>query len=289
MIDTGLQLTGRLTDVQRFSTDDGPGIRTTVFFKGCNLHCAWCHNPETQLSYPQIMYYANKCTHCGACTRACKYHLQDCEACGECVDACPNDARQLSGRVYTVDELFAELKKDALFYQTSGGGITCSGGECLLQIDFLAEILRRCKEAGISTAVDTAGAVDFAHFERILPYTDLFLYDVKAADAHVHNTYTGVDNALILDNLQKLIARGARVWVRIPVIGGVNDSITEMQAINARLQAYGGVERVELLPYHKLGEHKYEALKMPVQTFITPTKEQLQEMASVFDFPTTVR
>lgn len=288
MIDMGLQQTSRITDVQRFSTDDGPGIRTTVFFKGCNLRCAWCHNPETQLCYPQIMYYANKCTHCGACKKVCQYALQNCEACGACADVCPNDARQLSGRVYTVSDLLDELKKDKLFYQTSGGGVTFSGGECMLQIEFLEEVLRRCKLEGISTAVDTAGAVEFTRFERVLPYTDLFLYDIKAADKATHVQYVGADNKLIIRNLQALCERGARVWVRIPVIDGVNTSEQEMRAISALVNACN-VEKVELLPYHAFGEHKYQALGMQGRAFKRPTDEQLQAFVKLFKAPASVR
>ena len=287
MIDTLLQAT--ISDVQRFSTDDGPGIRTTVFFKGCNLKCAWCHNPETQSEKPQILYYKNKCTHCGACEKVCKFALQACVACGECANVCPNDARQISGKTYTVQTLFDELKKDALFYQTSGGGVTFSGGECMLQINFLENILRLCKQNGISTAVDTAGAVAFSQFERILPYTDLFLYDIKAATNNMHKRYVGADNTLIKENLKKLCERGARVWVRIPTIVGVNATDEEMRAINALIKDCGKVERVELLPYHTLGGHKYEALGRQTQAFERPTDEQLQEFSKLFDYPAFVR
>lgn len=289
MTDTKERMQGMIADVQRFSTEDGPGIRTTVFFKGCNLRCAWCHNPETQNFTPELLFYENKCTACGACKKACPYALEKCTACGACTEVCPNDARQISGKAYTVDELLKELKKDELFYQTSGGGVTFSGGECMLQIDFLEQMLRRCKDAGLSTAVDTAGEVSFERFERILPFTDLFLYDIKAADSDTHKKYVGVDNALIFANLKKLQEKGARIWIRIPIIEGVNATVAEMQKINALLKASGGIERVELLPYHKLGGNKYKALGRTPQVFSAPSKEQMQSLVAVFEFPASVR
>ncbi len=288
MIDMGKQLKAQIADVQRFSTEDGPGIRTTVFFKGCNLRCAWCHNPETQAGRPQILYYQNKCTHCGACKKVCPYALQDCRACGACVDACLNGARELCGKTYSTEELFNEIKKDELFYQTSGGGVTFSGGECMLQIDFLEEILRLCKSHGIHTAVDTAGAVDFARFARILPYTDLFLYDIKIADSQAHQRYVGADNRQIIHNLQTLCDNGARVWVRVPVIGGVNDTEQEMQAVSEIVNACA-VEKVELLPYHVFGEHKYQALCKQAEKFFRPTNESLQALLKMFTAPASVR
>lgn len=286
MIDTLLQAT--VSDVQRFSTDDGPGIRTTVFFKGCNLRCAWCHNPETQSCKPQILYYQNKCVQCGECKKVCKYSLQACIACGECERVCVNGAREFCGKTYTVQALFDEIKKDELFYQTSGGGVTFSGGECMLQTAFLQSILRLCKAHGIHTAVDTAGAVEFARFEHVLPYTDLFLYDIKAMDKATHLQYVGADNTQIIHNLQALCERGARVWVRIPVIDGVNTTEQEMHAISKLVNACN-VERVELLPYHAFGEHKYQALGRQGTSFKRPTDEQLQAFAELFSVPVNVR
>lgn len=282
-------LYGIISDIQRFSTEDGPGIRTTVFFKGCNLRCPWCHNPETQRFQPEIMFYERKCTHCGACEKACPNALKTCDVCGKCVDVCPSGAREMSGKTWDVETLINEIKKDELFYQTSGGGVTFSGGECMLQIDFLEEVLKRCKQAGISTAVDTAGEVPFAYFERILPYVDLFLYDIKSMDSQTHERYVGVGNERILDNLRQLQTKNARIWVRIPIIEEVNATREEMQAINTFLKAGGGVERVELLPYHKFGEHKYQALSRAVKSFSTPSQETMQMLAATFDIPASVR
>ena len=198
--------TANIFDIQRNSFVDGPGIRTTVFFKGCNLHCTWCHNPESQSAKPEMMFYKNKCTGCGKCREKCPNALEKCELCGKCTIYCPHDAREICGKEYTVDEVLKEILKDKTFYDNSGGGVTFSGGECMLQIDFLEEILKECKKNGIHTAVDTAGHVPFEFFERIIPYTDLFLYDVKCFDSDKHRQYTGVENQLILKNLKRLLA-----------------------------------------------------------------------------------
>ena len=201
-------------DIERSSYVDGPGIRTTVFFKGCNLRCAWCHNPESQSAKPQMMFYKNKCTGCGKCREKCPHNLELCDLCGKCSLFCPQDARDICGKEYTVDEVLKEVLKDKVFYETSGGGVTFSGGECMLQIEFLTKILKACKENGIHTAVDTAGHVPYERFEQILPYTDLFLYDVKCFDSEKHRQYAGVGNGLILENLKKLLAKSTPVWIR---------------------------------------------------------------------------
>jgi len=243
-------LKAMIFDIQRNSFVDGPGIRTAVFFKGCNLRCAWCHNPEGISPAAQAMNVKGVLTPCG--------------------------------REYTLDEIWAEIEKDRLFYDTSGGGVTFSGGECMLQIDFLAEILCLCKKNGIHTAVDTAGNLPFDFFERILPTVDLFLFDLKCLDAQTHKRYTGADNAQILANLALLLKKEAPVWIRIPVIPGVNDTPEEMRHIKRFLDANGLPARVELLPYHAMGEHKYTALGLQLPPFKEPTKEQLQELESFF-------
>ena len=191
-------------DIERNSYVDGPGIRTAVFFKGCNLRCAWCHNPESQSPKPQMMFYKNKCMGCGKCREKCPNNLESCDLCGKCSLFCPQDARDICGKEYTVDEVLKEVLKDKAFYETSGGGVTFSGGECMLQIEFLTKILKACKENGIHTAVDTAGHVPYERFEQILPYTDLFLYDVKCFDSDKHRQYTGLENQLILKNLKRI-------------------------------------------------------------------------------------
>ena len=267
-------------DIERNSFVDGPGIRTTVFFKGCNLRCAWCHNPESQSGKPQMMFYENKCMGCGKCKNVCKN--ETCTLCGKCTVYCPADARKVCGKEYTVEEVFSEIIKDKAFYKNSGGGVTFSGGECMLQMDFLIEILKKCKENGIHTAVDTAGHIPFERFEKILPYTDLFLYDVKIFNPEKHKKCIGVGNELILENLKKLFATGAKIWIRIPVISDINDSIEEMQAIKEFLDKNGKPEKIELLPYHAMGENKYSAIEKEAPRFTPPDNDMLNKLKSVF-------
>lgn len=269
-------------DIHRCSASDGPGIRTTVFFKGCNLKCAWCHNPESQNAKPQMMFYKDKCAGCGKCKSVCLYHLEQCELCGNCTLYCPVDARKICGKEYTVDEVFKEVLKDKAFYENSGGGVTFSGGECMLQIEFLCELLKKCKENGIHTAVDTAGHIPFESFGKILPYTDLFLYDIKIFDPEKHKKYTGVSNELILENLKKLSEAGEKIWIRIPIISDVNDSIEEMLKIKELLTVCGQPEKVELLPYHAMGENKYRAIGKEPQNFKAPNAEKMKQLKEIF-------
>lgn len=266
---------GMLFDIQRASTVDGPGFRTTVFFKGCNLRCAWCHNPESQSAVQQLLFYQERCTHCGLCERVCPYGLRKCDLCGKCAGACPQEARSLCGTEYTVGDAMKKILPDRLFYQTSGGGATFSGGECMLQLGFLKELLDSCKKEKIHTAVDTAGAVPWRSFEEILPYTDMFLYDVKSMNSQRHKEYTGVGNERILENLSRLLQMQKRVWVRVPVIPGVNDTLEEMRALRAFLLANGYPEKVELLPYHRMGEMKWKALGQKATLFNPPSVDKI--------------
>jgi pyruvate formate lyase activating enzyme len=274
-------MTATIFDIQRSSFVDGPGIRTTVFFKGCNLRCAWCHNPESQSAAPQLLVYGDKCRGCGKCLEKCPHDLTSCELCGKCELYCPAEARRVCGKPYATDELLEEILADKMFFDTSGGGATFSGGECMLYPDFLAELLQKCKENDIHTAVDTAGHVPFSHFERVLPFTDMFLYDVKSMDTDTHKAYTGVDNGLILNNLAALLERGSRVWIRVPVIVGVNDNEDEMRALTAFLEAHGMPEKIELLPYHAMGESKARAIGREQRRFESPDKEKLGALASL--------
>jgi len=269
-------------DIQRASMVDGPGIRTTVFFKGCNLKCKWCHNPESQSFQPQLLFYKNKCTNCGECVRVCPYQLQKCEFCGQCELYCPNDARKMCGKQQTAEELLKEVIKDKAFYDTSGGGVTFSGGECMLQATVLLELLKLCKESDIHTAVDTAGCVAWDKFESILPYTDMFLYDVKCFSEGLHIQGTGVSNKLILENLRRLSAEfSGDIIIRIPVIPGFNDDPKEIQAMAEFLNCLR-IKEVELLPYHKMGEHKYEAAGMAFTEYTVPEKEKMEGYKSLF-------
>ncbi len=274
-------LKANIFDIQRNSFVDGPGIRTTVFFKGCNLRCKWCHNPESQSFDKQMMFYKDKCTGCGKCREVCPNHLQSCDFCGKCELYCPAEARKICGREYTADEVLAEVIKDKAFYHNSNGGVTFSGGECMLQIEFLTEILKLCKENGIHTAVDTAGNVPWDYFKRILPFTDLFLYDIKVFSKEKHEKYTGVSNELILNNLKFLFESGTKIWIRIPIIPTVNDSEEEMKKIKEFLSPYKP-QKIELLPYHRMGENKYSALNMPVTKFDVPNDELMKKLNKIF-------
>lgn len=259
-------------DIQRNSYVDGPGIRTTVFFKGCNLKCRWCHNPESQAVAPQIMFYKEKCNLCGRCAGITAENTDF---------LCFNDAKEICGKKYTVDEVLNVILKDKAFYDNSNGGVTFSGGECMLQIDFLFEILKKCKENKVHTAVDTAGNVPWDYFEKILKYTDLFLYDIKLFDNERHIEYTGCGNKVILDNLKGLFEAGANVCIRIPIISGVNDNTDEMLKIKNFLAPYH-FEKIELLTYHKMGEHKYDALNMEKHVLTAPDESIMKKLNSIF-------
>lgn len=264
--------TAEIFDIQRNSFVDGPGIRTTVFFKGCNLRCRWCHNPEGQSFAPEMMFFQNKCTECGKCKEVCPQRGLSCSLCGKCALACPNDARKICGERYTVGQVMEIIEKDRVFYEASNGGATFSGGECMLWIDFLSELLKACREKGVHTAVDTAGNVAWESFERVLPHTDLFLYDVKCVTPEKHLAFTGADNGLILDNLARLFDAGAKIWVRIPLIPGFNCDDEEMQKIKALLADYAP-EKIEILPYHAMGGHKYDALGRKREGAFSPPSE----------------
>ncbi len=233
-------------DIVRSSTVDGDGLRTTVFFKGCNLNCFWCHNPESKSSHRQTAYFKEKCAHCVVCSA------------DKNVELCPNRAKKVYGKNYTVDELFEIIAADRIYFDATGGGVTFSGGECMLYPDFLAQIARRCYESGISVAVDTAGNVPFSSFEKVLPYTEMFLYDIKSIDPELHKRGTGADNALILSNLQKLIKTGKKILIRIPEIPDFNKG-DEVE----RIKEYCDENALpyEVLPYHNIGESKLIALK----------------------------
>ena len=269
-------------DIQRGSYVDGPGIRTTVFFKGCNLKCKWCHNPESQYNSKQILFYKNKCSACGKCKSVCPYCFEKCDFCGKCAYICPNHAREVCGKEYTIEEVFNEIIKDKRFYQFSKGGVTFSGGECLLQIDFLEEILRKCKQNDVHTAIDTAGCVPWEYFERILPYTDLFLFDVKCISENLHKEGTGASNRLILNNLQKLKEKQCKIIVRVPLIIEFNCNDEEMGEIAKYLNQLD-VEKVELLPYHAMGEYKWDAIGLNANQYTVPTKEQIKKYSSLFN------
>lgn len=267
-------MTGRIFDIEHGSLVDGPGIRTAVFFKGCNLSCSWCHNPESQSFLPQLMIYPDRCTGCGSCF----CQKTKCDLCGMCVQRCPVGARKIIGKTVSTDAVLKEILEDKPFYSTDGG-VTFTGGECLLQTEFLLELLKECKENDVQTAVDTAGNVPWDVFDEILPYTDLFLFDIKAMNPDTHKMYTGADNKQILTNLRKLLQCGARVHIRIPVVPGVNDSTEEIELMKAFLAENPGWERVDLLPHHSMGENKYAALGREPKLFSVPSRERVNELS----------
>ena len=267
-------------DIQRCSLVDGDGIRTAVFFKGCNLNCKWCHNPEGISSSPQLLIYKDRCVGCKRCADVCE-NLEKCILCGKCAEFCEGGAREICGKEYSVDELISVITKDKPFYDASGGGVTFSGGECMLQIDFLSKALKKCKENGINTAVDTAGNVPFKFFERIIPYVDTYLYDVKCVSEELHINGAGVSNTQILENLKNLSCRGCNITVRVPIIGGFNDTDAEIFKIKELLSSLN-IKKVELLPYHNMGEHKCDAIGRPKNGFAPPSKERMDYLRALF-------
>ena len=273
---------GLVFDVAHGSFTDGPGVRTVVFFKGCNLRCRWCHNPESQSAARQMLFYESKCSACGICKDVCPQRGEYCDLCGSCTQYCPSSAKKICGETRTVEEVMRELRKDAPFFDNSGGGVTFSGGECMLQPNFLKALLLRCRECGIHTAVDTAGNVDWERFEEILPYADMFLFDVKCVTPELHRKGTGVSNERILENLTKLGERfEGDIIVRVPIIPGFNTDEAELQKI-AEFIGKIRCETVELLPYHKLGENKYAALGKVADSYAVPTEEQIGRIESIF-------
>lgn len=284
---------GIVTDIQRFSIHDGPGIRTTVFLKGCNLRCRWCHNPETLEARPQIQVHPNKCIGCGACLAACprgahvaangsKRFLRDrCVACGACAAGCYADSLVLVGREMTAREVADEVARDRNYYRNSGGGVTVSGGEPLFQRAFTGEVLALCKGEGIHTAVETNLAWPWEHVESVLPVVDLVMLDVKAADAALHAEWTGADNARVLDNVRRLGGEAVDVIVRTPVVGGVNDTPEEIGRIADRIAEMPNLLYYELLPYHPLGTGKYESLGMTYRAGAAepPSRQRMRLLA----------
>lgn len=258
----------KVSRIQRFSVGDGPGIRTTVFFQGCNLRCPWCHNPETISSVPEFLYYERLCVLCKRCASVCGLHSfsggkhifdrKNCISCGKCAEVCPAHALELSGKEYTVSELSEKIFEDMDFYRESGGGVTFSGGEPLLQADFCAVLAEKCKENGIPVLLDTAGSVPYSSFEKIIPYIDICYFDIKSGREEKYNEIGG-KLLLILENLKKLCESEVETVVRIPVIPAFNNSIEEMSRIAERLENIS-VSRVDLLPFHRLGSGKYDAL-----------------------------
>jgi len=308
------ELTGKFYDIQGFSVHDGPGIRLTLFMKGCPLRCPWCHSPESQAFHTELNWMEMKCVgieKCGRCLNVCPHGAitpgrtkaaldgsgdiqvvttdrEKCDNCGECAKACTSKALYMCGTDYTVDEIMERVHRDLPFFKRSGGGVTVSGGECLCQPEFTLAVLKRCKEEGVSTAVDTTGFVQWDVIEAILPYTDIFLYDIKGIDSALHKQVIGVSNELILENARKIAAAGGKFQIRIPVMPMYSDSAEAFDEMGKFIVELGeSVEVVQILPYHNLGTVKWERLqtKKPVFEATPPTdelinarKEQLESM-----------
>ena len=288
-------MTGNIFAVKRFAVHDGDGIRTTLFFKGCPLRCLWCQNPEGLSASPELAYHEAKCLSCGLCASACETgahrlldgrHLFDrtlCVSCGRCAEGCPGDALTAYGRAVSIEEILPELLADRDFYDASGGGVTFSGGECLLQSDFCTALAKALCDEGISVNIDTCGAVPYSSISALLPYTEKFLYDIKAIDENVHRRCTGRSNREILANLTRLLREGGEVEIRVPYVPQYNDS--ELPAIAAFLAAHDKKPSgIRVLAFHPYAGSKYAALArksemptvIPTETELTKAKEILR-------------
>ncbi|MBE0558761.1 MAG: glycyl-radical enzyme activating protein [Proteobacteria bacterium] len=285
-------VSGVVFNIQRCSLHDGPGIRTTVFLKGCPLRCFWCQNPESQSGGPEILLDSRKCTLCGACHRACRngavrleegkpvFNRAECRGCGRCVPSCPNEARTISGKEMTVEEVLQEVLKDLKFYKKSGGGVTLSGGEPLAQPRFAGELFRRCKRQDLHTTLDTCGYAPWSSIKGLLEYVDLVLFDIKHPDAAKHAAATGRDNRLILENAKR-IAKRKPMRVRIPLIPGFNDSAETVGEIVRFAKDELGCRDIDLLPYNRLGEIKYDFLDKACPAMYSQTDDHLRVLEAL--------
>ena len=263
---------GTVFDIKRFSLHDGPGIRTTVFLKGCGLRCWWCHNPESQYFHPELLLRAERCIQCAACVEECPQtaimHNGDdfvtdrtvCEGCGICTDACYTEAREIVGRTMTVEAVMDAILRDVAFYDESGGGVTFSGGEPLLHGEFLLALLQACKNNGLHTILDTCGHAPTESLHAVHPYIDLFLYDLKMMDSERHRAVTGASNERIVQHLRLLSENGHRIILRIPIIPHINDDDANLDQIGALARELPGIERVDILGYHRIGSEKHARL-----------------------------
>ncbi len=287
-------------NIQKFSVHDGDGIRTTIFFKGCPLRCEWCHNPESQNYGKEMVLHRHKCAACGGCVRACRYGAnaivngklvfdrEKCVGCGECLEWCITEAREIAGKEYTVQQLVKEAKKDETFYDKSGGGVTLSGGEVMAvqDFDFVVKLCRMLKREGISVFIDTSGFCPYERFEQILPYTDVFLYDIKAIDPEEHKAVIGVDNKLILENLVRLSNAGANIYLRLPIVVGKNAETKDLtQVMDFMEENKVRLKQINLLPYHDIGKGKYAGLDRPYdeESMSVPPKDEMERLKAMFE------
>jgi len=291
------EITGTVFNIQRYSIDDGPGIRTTVFLKGCPLVCPWCSNPESQSAAPQLVYRSTTCKRCGACAEACpvsaltltddgiKIDRESCVLCGTCVDMCLADSLEIKGENKTVAQIWKTIRRDEVYYETSGGGVTCSGGEILMQPDFVAAIFKKCREAGIHTCADTSGFGSEAAMRTVLEYADLVYFDLKHADAVTHEKLMGVPLEPILNNLKLAVDSGVEITLRIPLIPEHNNSESELKALAGLAKNLAPHAKISLLPYHKYGASKYTAvgMKYALDDLRENTDEELALAKSIFE------
>jgi pyruvate formate lyase activating enzyme len=286
--------TGIIFNIQKYSIHDGPGIRTTVFLKGCPLSCWWCQNPESQLSGQEMIFWGDRCIGCGVCSTICLFDAiqikngipitekEKCILCGKCIEKCPALAREMIGEKLTIEEVIKEIEKDLVFYEESDGGVTFSGGEPLGQSEFLEGLLNGCREKKIHTAVDTSGYISWEILNKISPKVDLFLYDLKLMDIERHKKYTGVSNEIILENLKKLSSVHHNIFVRFPVIPGINDDYQNIKETGEFLSSLK-IAQVNLLPYHYIGIDKYKRLGRTYKLITTqpPLEEKLSEISGI--------
>ena len=288
---------GKVLNIQRYSIHDGPGIRTTVFLKGCPLNCWWCHNPESKNPKDELMFFEDRCVGCGRCVEVCsencleivdgkaRYRYKElCNSCEKCKEFCYHDAIEYVGKDMTALEVTNELKKDRVFYEESKGGITVSGGEPLLQVDFSYDILKKCKEEGIHTVVDTSGYGSWEGLEKLATVTDLFLYDLKLIDDKGHRKYIGVSNKIILDNIKKLSDMDKNIFIRIPIIENINDGEKDIADFIKFISTLKNIEKVNLIPYHDMGKKKYERLelKYKLDDMKPPSEARMEEIKNEF-------
>lgn len=279
---------GKICNIQPFSIHDGPGIRTVIFMKGCNLRCFWCHNPESQDTKQTLAFYRNKCIGCGECVNVCPNvrngatarFSEECSLCGECAKECYAEAIEVIGKDIASEEIVKIALKDKNLFETSGGGITFSGGEPLLQPDFIAETMKACKCEGIHTAIESAVCVNWENIEKILPYCDYFICDLKSADSEKHKKATGVGNERIIENLRKLSATGKLKEIKTPVIPDFNDTEDDIKEIRDIVRSFDGEIKYSLLPFHNICESKYESQGRTFRAagLKEPSKEKMDKL-----------
>ncbi len=291
------QISGFVFDIKKYAIHDGPGIRTTVFFKGCPLHCQWCQNPESWESLPELGFRAGRCVRCGQCVEVCTRQAttftddqpstdpDKCTLCGECVDACAAGAREIIGQEMTVAQVMTEVEKDIVFYEQSNGGATFSGGEPLMQPEFLLALLNQCKTHGIHTAVDTSCYTEPQIIDKVADKTDLFLCDLKHMDTDIHERFTGVGNNLILDNIKRLSEAGKEIIIRIPVIPGFNDDRGNIETTGQFAASLSQISRVDLLPYNRGGVEKSARLSADFKLMQAenPNDDKISSIAEILE------